>query len=197
MIRILPADQQLPQAAELACQLWPSPLQGGTPRHPSGRHLRRRRGSAGLGRGEAGRICPVRAAARLCGGQLHQTGRPIWRVSLSCRSTAAAALPAGWWTPARAGRSCRAARSLPATASLTIWRATLSSSLRLCRSQSDCLLFEKGVSSHQWVLYRVSLFYGARGLYPFCVPTRRKSSVTEESKEKGTLPAGSVPFLKG
>ena len=24
MIRILPADQQLPQAAELACQLWPS-----------------------------------------------------------------------------------------------------------------------------------------------------------------------------
>ena len=26
------------------------------------------------------------------------------------------------------------------------------------------------MSSHQWVLYRVSLFYGVRGLYPFCVP---------------------------
>ena len=37
--------------------------------------------------------------------------------------TAAAALPAGWWTPARAGRRCRAARSLPATASLIIWKA--------------------------------------------------------------------------
>ena len=53
------------------------------------------------------------------------------------------------------------------------------------------------MSSHQWVLYRVSLFYGARGLYPFCVPHEEKILCTEESKEKGTLPAGRVPFLKG
>ena len=41
------------------------------------------------------------------------------------------------------------------------------------------------MSSHQWVLYRVSLFYGARGLYPFCVPHEEEILCHRRVKRKG------------
>ena len=74
MIRILPADQQLPQAAELACQLWPSHSREEL--HATLQDAISDGGAVllALEGGEAGRICPVRAAARLCGGS---STRPV------------------------------------------------------------------------------------------------------------------------
>ena len=41
------------------------------------------------------------------------------------------------------------------------------------------------MSSHQWVLYRVSLFYDVRGLYPFCVPREEEILCHRRIKRKG------------
>ncbi len=122
MIRILPADQQLPQAAELACQLWPSHSREEL--HATLQDAISDGGAVLLALEGERPVDFAQCALRRDYVEGSSTSRSaIWRVSLSCRSTAAAALPAGWWTPARAGRSCRAARSLPATASLIIWKA--------------------------------------------------------------------------